>query len=335
MIDFTNMEINNFKYYGGANGGKRCIKYQNEDYMLKFPSVKDNNDSYSNNCISEYITCHIIDSIGLNVQKTFLGKYTINGKEKIVVACKDFAQNGFVLKEFAELKNSQVESSNNGYGTELDEVIKTIEKQTIIDVKSLKEFFWNLFIVDALVGNFDRHNGNWGFLINEQTKEVKIAPIYDCASCLYPQLDDNKIKEIMDNEDEMQARVFVFPNSALKINDKKINYYDYISSLVNTDCNNALKRIFPNINLVEINKIIDDTLFINDIRKEFYKKILKMGYELILKDSYDKKIVRTNLTFYLKYAIIITIRGVKKNIKIIDSKIIPLESILFRGIKNG
>ena len=29
----------------------------------------------------------------------------------------------------------------------------------------------------------------------------------------------------------MEARVYVFPTSALKINDKKINYFEYISSL--------------------------------------------------------------------------------------------------------
>lgn len=288
MIDFTNSEINNFKYYGGANGGKLCIKYNDEDYMLKFPSVKENSEGYSNSCISEYITCQIISTITLEVQETILGKYNFNGKEKIVVACKDFVKNGFVLKQFAELKNSQVESSENGYGTELDEVIDTIEKQSIIDVKILKEYFWNMFIVDALVGNFDRHNGNWGFLINEQTREVRIAPIYDCASCLFPQLDDERIAKIIDNEEEMLARVFVFPNSALKINDKKINYYDYISSFDNVDCNNALKRILPNINLDLINKIIDETLYISDIRKSFYKKIIKMRYELILKNNYDK-----------------------------------------------
>lgn len=288
MTDFTNSEINNFKYYGGANGGKLCIKYNDQDYMLKFPSVKENSEGYSNSCISEYITCQIISTITLEVQETILGKYSFNGKEKIVVACKDFVKNGFVLKQFAELKNSQVESSENGYGTELDEVIDTIEKQSIIDVRILKEFFWNMFVVDALVGNFDRHNGNWGFLINEQTREVRIAPIYDCASCLFPQLDDERIAKIIDNEEEMLARVFVFPNSALKINDKKINYYDYISSFDNVDCNNALKRILPNINLDLINKIIDETLYISDIRKSFYKKIIKMRYELILKNNYDK-----------------------------------------------
>lgn len=290
MVDFTNCKINNFKYYGGKNGGKICIEYNNEDYMLKFPAINEGilEHGYSNSCISEYIVCKIIKTIGLNVQDTILGTYRLNDNEKIVVACKDFTSEGTIFKQFAELKNSQIETSKNGYGTELSEVIETIENQLIYDVNELKEFFWNMFIVDSLVGNFDRHNGNWGFLINEKMKKIEIAPIYDCASCLYPQLTDEKILQIINDEQEMQARVFVFPTSALKLNNKKINYFEFISSLDNDDCNKALKRIFPKIDMMKINEIINETDSISNIRKEFYKKILELRYEKILKFSYDE-----------------------------------------------
>jgi len=290
MIDFTNCDINKFKYYGGKNGGKICIKYNNEDYMLKFPAINEgiSEHGYSNSCISEYIVCHIINSLELNVQDTILGKYNLNGNEKIVVACKDFTSDGTIFKQFAELKNSQIETSKNGYGTELSEVIETIENQLVYDVNELKEFFWDMFIADSLVGNFDRHNGNWGFLINENLRKIEIAPIYDCASCLYPQLTDEKMLEIINNDEEMEARVYVFPTSALKIKDKKINYFEYISSLENKECNKALLRIFPKINIEKINNIIDSTPSISNIRKQFYKKVLDMRYEKILKYSYNK-----------------------------------------------
>lgn len=288
MIDFTNCEVNKYKYYGGKNGGKICIIYNNEDYMLKFPSVNENVDGYSNSCISEYVTCNIIKTLGLNVQDTILGVYDLNGNKKIVVACKDFTSNGNVFKQFAELKNSQIESSKNGYGTELDEVIETIENQTVYDSNKLKDFFWDMFIVDCLVGNFDRHNGNWGFLINEVLKKIDIAPIYDCASCLYPQLSDERIAEIINNEEKMEARIYVFPTSALKVNNKKINYFEFISKLENEDCNKALLRIYPKIDFEKINNVIDETPAISDIRKDFYKKIIKLRYEKILKWSYDK-----------------------------------------------
>lgn len=37
MIDFTNCKTT-LKTYGGANGNKISVKYNNELYMLKFPS---------------------------------------------------------------------------------------------------------------------------------------------------------------------------------------------------------------------------------------------------------------------------------------------------------
>lgn len=108
------------------------------------------------------------------------------------------------------------------------------------------------------------------------------------SSCLYPQLTDQRIKEIINDEDETNARVYVFPTSALKEDGKKINYFEYISSLKNEDCNSAIMRIVPLIDLNKINNIIEQTPEISEIRKEFYKKIIKERYEKILLKTYTK-----------------------------------------------
>lgn len=291
IIDFTNSEIIPTYLYRGANGKKIGIIYNNEIYMLKFPSIAKNNEiSYSNSTISEYISCKIFEILGFNTQQTILGIYKLStGEEKIVCACKDFTVNNFILKEFAELKNSIIEgSSQNGYGTDLTEVLNTIEEQKIIENKILREYFWNMFIVDALLGNFDRHNGNWGFLINRENNSVSMSPIFDCGSCLFPQLSDKDMEDFLGNKVEIEKRTYIFPNSALKIDNKKINYYDYISSLKNKECNEALLRIFPKIDINKINNVIDNTPLISNIRKEFYKEILQYRYEKILKDTYKK-----------------------------------------------
>ena len=56
MIDFTNAKVTN-KAYAGANGSKISILYNNKIYMLKFPQHPKLNDniSYTNGCISEYM----------------------------------------------------------------------------------------------------------------------------------------------------------------------------------------------------------------------------------------------------------------------------------------
>lgn len=291
-MDFTSyLQQQIPRFYGGSNGNKKAIKLDNgKVYMLKFPPVAkgEKQPGYTNSCISEHISCKIIENIGINVQKTILGKATINDKEKIVVACEDFTQYGDKLYEFAMIKNGCLGSSSNGYGTELGDVLAAIEEQSIYNPVEVKNYFWNLFIVDSLLGNFDRHNGNWGFLINENTQKIKLAPIYDCGSCLYPQIDDDTMEDYLNNEQEIDARVYVFPNSALKENGKKINYFEYISSLKNQDCNEALKRIFAKINIEKIIQIVDETPYISEIRKEFYKTILQRRYEKILEYSFHK-----------------------------------------------
>lgn len=116
MIDFTNCKINNFKYYGGKNGGKICVTYNNDDYMLKFPAINEwiAEHGYSNSCISEYIACNIIKTLGLNVQDTVLGIYNLNGVEKTVVACRDFTSNGTILKSSDDKleKRYRIETKN-------------------------------------------------------------------------------------------------------------------------------------------------------------------------------------------------------------------------------
>ena len=244
--------------------------------------------SYTNSCISEYVACHIFESMGFNVQKTELGTVVLDGKEKVVVACQDFVEEGYVLKEFALIKNSYIESSRNGYGTELSEVLETIEMQNIYPIKELKEFFWELFIGDALLGNFDRHNGNWGFLINEELGDVKIAPVFDCGSCLYPQLSDEMIKRIISDKNEIEQRIYVFPNSALNIDDKKINMYDFLNRADQKDCAEALLRVFSRIDLFAIKDIISHTPYISSVRKMFYVKMIEERYNKLLAPAYQK-----------------------------------------------
>jgi len=283
MIDFTKLPRRN-KTYGGANGNKICVLYENEIYMLKFPShaTKNENLSYSNGCFSEYLGCRIYESIGIPVQRTLLGTFCVSGKEKIVVACRDFTSSGVVLQDFASLKNQMIDSERNGYGTELSDILYTFSHQNAVDEGLLTQRFWNMFIVDAFIGNWDRHNGNWGFLYNTETDETKLAPVYDCGSSLYPQADEAIIKTVLSEKRERNLRIYGIPTSAIAVNGKRINYFDFISSLQDEDCNRALSEISCRIDMDKIKKIIDQTPVISDLQREFYFTMLNERKEKIL-----------------------------------------------------
>ena len=108
MIDFTELPKRK-KSYAGANGSKISVVYNGEQYMLKFPShpVKNQDMSYSNSCISEYLGCKIFEKAGVPVQETILGTYkTKKGVEKIVVACKDFTSVGIEDRKSTRLNSS-------------------------------------------------------------------------------------------------------------------------------------------------------------------------------------------------------------------------------------
>lgn len=294
LIDFSNCEKTK-KNYEGANGSKICIKYNGELYMLKFPPASTRNKelSYTNGTVSEYIGCHILESLGFETQKTILGIYNNDGKKKIVVACKDFTENNkYAIQPFSSLKNTIIDSGHNGTGTELSEVLDAIDKQDSFEPVYLKNYFWDLFIGDALIGNWDRHNGNWASLYDSKTDTVRLAPIYDCGSSMYPSADIETMKSVISDREQLLFRVYEIPTSALKLNGNKINYFKFISSLENEDCNNALKRIYPRINIEKINHIIDNTPFISEIQKDFFKKIVSTRKELILEYSYNKLLQR-------------------------------------------
>ena len=290
MIDFTNCIIIPGRAYNGANGSKIAIEYNGEIYMLKFPpsgEKKPTELSYTNSCISEHIASNIFNMLGIKAQETLLGTFTVKGKTKIVCACKDFTVGGKRLFDFCSMKNTIIDSESNGSGTELEDIMDTIDRQQYIAPNVLREHFWNVFVADALLGNFDRHNGNWGFLYDDNINEAEIAPVYDCGSCLLPQADDKVMQKVLSIEEELHARIYQFPTSAIKLNGRKINYYDFLSKAQNEDCNEALKRIVPRIDMEEIGKLIDEIPYISDLQKKFYKQYLSARYELIICPAYE------------------------------------------------
>ena len=142
-----------------------------------------------------------------------------------------------------------------------------------------------MFIIDILIGNTDRHNGNWGFLLDNKTNKIEFAPIYDCGSCLNPMINDDEIEKLKANEIKNLA---INCYSCLKENGKKINYMTYIRDTKNKECDKAIIRVFKNINIDEINKFIDEVSYMSNNRKEFYKKIINERYKVI-EEVYKKE----------------------------------------------
>lgn len=282
-IDFTTCQRVPGKAYNGANGKKIAVLYQGETWILKFPPNvlnRPNDQSYSNSCISEHLGSTIFRLLGIPAQETLLGTH-VNGRTKVVCACKDFTIPGIRLFDFCSIKNTVIDSETGGTGTELEDVLTTIEQQTFIDPMVVIERFWQMFVVDALLGNFDRHNGNWGFLVDESTGQSALAPVFDCGSCLLPQADDSIMQRCLADEREMNARIFTFPASMLKIHDRKINYHDFLHGSHPQGLDNALVQLIPRIQLLDFERLVTDIPYITELQQHFYIEYLNRRREVL------------------------------------------------------
>lgn len=278
MRDYSKYEKTPVMFSGAEK--KFEIIIDGHRYIVKFQKNSEVGLTY--NYVSEYLGSHIFQSIGIPVQETFLG--TCDGKN--VVVMKNFLEPEDALVAFNGVGESSLERDKELYQYTYEDITTMLtENMKSTNVAETIERFWDMFIVDALIGNFDRHGSNWGFI--KRDNKYRIAPVYDNGSSLYPKLNtDEKIAEVLVSQEEIDKRIYQFPTSHIKVKNRKSSYFQVISSLQFEACNEALKRIVPRIDLERINRIIDEIEEISELRKQFYKTMLQQRYEKILMYSY-------------------------------------------------
>ena len=282
-IDFTACPRVPGLAYNGANGKKIAVSFESAVWILKFPpsaADKPNGLSYSNSCVSEHLGSTIFRLLGIPAQETRLGTH-VNGRVKVVCACRDFTVPGKRFYDFCSIKNTVIDSETGGHGTELSDILTTIDRQQFVDPTLVRRRFWDMFVVDALLGNFDRHNGNWGFLVDGQSSLAELAPVFDCGSCLLPQADEQIMRKILMDEDELNARIYTFPGSMVKVGGRKINYRDFIASHGEPELDEALARLLPRIGALDFSALVSETPYLTEIQRQFLKTYLNARRERI------------------------------------------------------
>ena len=288
MVDLTACKevINTF---GGSEAKKRIL-YNNRYYMVKFPDPvrqKNNQLSYMNNQFSEDIGCKIFKSVGITTQNTFLATYTTKaGVQKIVVACEDFTQDGDRLIEFHKLSLMHIESSSLRSRANIDNVMEVIESaENIVDKAAFKNRFWEMFIIDGLIGNRDRNLDNWGVL--EDSKGcLSFAPIYDCGSSLSPLLTEEKMEYGLMHWNVLKRDEFnVY--SCFRADRNRILFSDYMKEPPEA-LSLAIKNIVPKVNMNKIFEIIESAP-ISYVHKHYLETTLRLRYDTILLPALNKQ----------------------------------------------
>lgn len=240
------------------------ITIDNEHFIIKFR--KNSEAGLLNNHISEHLGSSIFNILGERAQITSLGTY--KGRE--IVLCKDFNSEDEVFTPFNGVGESSLERDKEVYTYSYEDIIMMLnENKKNTKVSETIEKFWNMYIVDALIGNFDRHGANWGFIKKKGVYEF--APVFDNGSSLFPRRNtDALMKEAMENTEKIQEITFKYPTSQIKLKNRKSSYFDVISSLEFPECNHALIRMFKKIDLTKIFKFIDIQEELSDLQKAFY-----------------------------------------------------------------
>lgn len=280
-LDFSGYELSN-RYYAGS---EYKIGIQTPDgtcYMLKFRKATAFGRRF--NHVSEYLGSHIFSLAGMEAQETYLGTY----QSEPVVACRDFNTPTTQFVPFNEVGESTLEEDKESYQYDYVDIMRMLrDNSKLTNVDETISAFWRMYVVDALLGNFDRHGANWGFLKSDDG--YALAPVFDNGSCLFPGLvEDEEVERVLGSQDEMLRRVYRFPTSQVRLDGRKSSYDEVIGSLEFPECNVALQAVMRTLDMDAVHDLVSEVPFTSSIRKDFYHAILDLRYRLILKRACDR-----------------------------------------------
>lgn len=291
--------------YGGMAGLKEGILWDDEFWLVKYPKTTKGMNvegiSYTTSPLSEYIGSKIYEILGYDVHKTVLGER----HGKIVVACKDFCKNVGELREIRTLKNIyndylaerlelELNATDSSHTVDLKELLIHFENNPVLSkVDGVKNRFWDCAIIDGIIKNNDRNNGNWGLLYED--KKYKIAPIFDNGAAFSNKLSDTKLMNLLSDDSKMQNNS-LNAVTTYALNGKQLNFKALLALDI-PELKEAICRVTPILEekMVDIEKMVygipnkyKDLEICIDKRKEFYIKGMYIRLNRLLIPVFSK-----------------------------------------------
>lgn len=207
FIVLDNMKVREFVE---GSEDKFFIVCAGKRFLVKDSSFNKRRKQESLAPYCEYVGSNFIRLSGLlPCQKTYLGWY----KERPVVICEDLFTEQ-IFRPFKELHQSSAGTDLGNKEYTYEDVLYVLQqKERLVssDFSDFKSRFWLMFLFDAILGNRDRHEGNWGFI--KSNGKTQLAPIFDNGSSLFPDVDLSDWK----HPEFLKDRVFKLPVSQFKM----------------------------------------------------------------------------------------------------------------------
>lgn len=291
--------MKNNKFYDG-NTYKFGITVDNLQYIVKFAHNNQVSTIYS-----EYVASNFIREIGIPCQKVWIGFY----KQEMVLIIYDFGNDDLKLHTFLSTQQSSVDTDLPSKHYTYTDVLDLIEKHTKMTAgakQQAKIQFWQMFICDAILGNRDRHHGNWGYVINSKN-EYSISPIYDNGGSLFPDVSQNiqqytyqnaelEYKFIEQRSEKYPASLFQIETTTVQgVKLRRTNYNKILADLrINKILATEVRSIRENIGLKgvynAIMHVVTSTNLIEQPYARFYVMIVCVRYMHLI----ERKSVKTS-----------------------------------------
>lgn len=205
LVHLPNMCLNGLQYSGCIP--KMGVTSNGDNYIVKM-----HNNSLE--IFSELLVSTIIADLGFNVQQTHLGFLN----NRLVCFVRDFVNYDAGEKLIAF--NSVGQSSENTDIAKdytylnIEHLIDQHNKLNNLNKQIAINSFWDIFILDSIFANRDRHSENWGYLYLDN--QARIAPIFDNGGSLFPDVFKIIKKYSVDRYSFIEDRVAWFPASLMK-----------------------------------------------------------------------------------------------------------------------
>ena len=267
VIDYSNWEDLNLFATGVREKKWLRNKTTGETGLFKFPKTEQTGDYWA-----EKLAYELCTPLGINIARTELGTYQgrTGSFSYNVVNQEEYLLEGYVIigKVLSFSTDSDVYSRIGvNYNVELIEQV--LQEKFIM--------FLDVFVFDCLIGNTDRHHGNWAFIIDDDRKWLRVSPFYDNGSSLCYLERDERIKLMQKDKRMLEAAIFTKARSQIGLGDvRPVDHFilfDYICSKYNL----YLKELMQNLSDRIDEKSIDALL------KRFDDNIISANMKVLLK----------------------------------------------------
>ena len=181
-----------------------------EKFLLKFPQTPNTGGHWVEKIVSE-----LGSDLGLNMPEIDLVEY--NDRKGCI--SHFFLGENQVLKEGKEILDVCITKDKNREKYTIENIIDTLKKY------KLENEFIEMLLFDAFVGQQDRHEQNWGIIINNDVNGViSFSPIYDNSSALTRELPMSKVKQML-SDDMYYSNYINNSKSMIKIDGDEYVYY--------------------------------------------------------------------------------------------------------------